>query len=427
MAQPICSQCKQSIFFTAQIHKCTNTACGKIICGACRFKCIDFFRNVWCPHCSNRMQAIEEDTTTPPSGASSSRSHGTPPLSPQPLPTSTPSLPTPRSTTEPIRRTGISCPSCGGDLSGRFAKCVHCRSDIFWATNGPGFSNQSQAQAYEAEHLAREEQVAKDRIVSYRRERTKSVLQKMKGSLNLAAPLHSDSDSTTISSAELKRLKAIIADGLKHAEDFQTEMRTWDSAEPPLDERRYDEPLPPALPSDLQEVYEKLCQFRSNAEMRLAASNAKAPLKQDLSTIPVEHSIGSTDNADICLAEDALDPALWQWVLTATACVAAADGKLGKAELDAISEALKAHSCPLAGEPLRQEIIAKCKQVHKESAARVATALCDLLINGGKWRESHIILNCVQSVSTADGIAGHCETDLLRYFTEALMSKRQPG
>lgn len=367
------------------------------------------------------------------------------PQQPQSAPTLTP---------EPPRLTGISCPSCGGDLPGRFAKCIHCRSDIYWAANGTGFPQQSQAQAHDAAYLAREEQAKKDaraayqrelrrseleklarekqaaqnRIAAERRKRTHAVRQIMTAALKSAAPLNRDGSAPNkgINPADRKRLSEVITDAIKHLEELQREMLSWVISELPQSEGRDDKPLTPSLPPDLQVTYEKLLRLRSVAEAQVAETNANLPRQQSRSINPVLHSVGGTDHDDVSLAEDALDPALWQWILTATACVAAADGRLGQREMDAISEALKAHGCPLAEENLRQEIISTCKRVHKEGARTSATNLCQLLNKGTKSRESAIILSYVRSVSSVDAVAGTNETELIRYFTDMLKAQGNP-
>ena len=51
------------------------------------------------------------------------------------------------------------CPTCGGELVGRYAKCPHCASDVFWAGNVPTRTAQEAADEQgRQERLAREEQ-----------------------------------------------------------------------------------------------------------------------------------------------------------------------------------------------------------------------------------------------------------------------------
>lgn len=45
---PTCSECKQTIILTDKMRRCTNPACGRVVCFLCAAKHLN-----WCPHCSN--------------------------------------------------------------------------------------------------------------------------------------------------------------------------------------------------------------------------------------------------------------------------------------------------------------------------------------------------------------------------------------
>lgn len=53
---PTCSKCQETIFITGSMEKCTNTACGKIICFLCAASAFH-----WCPACSNPTKTLTSE------------------------------------------------------------------------------------------------------------------------------------------------------------------------------------------------------------------------------------------------------------------------------------------------------------------------------------------------------------------------------
>lgn len=420
MSQPVCSMCGQNIFLTRLIEKCTNNACGSIVCGMCAVKCKDITAKGWCPHCSNPLAAQQVTPTRLPGSRGPRRPReiikgqwvgAAPSTAKDEYATAAPQ----HQSTRELRSTGISCPSCGGDLRGRFPKCMHCRSDIYWSLDGRGFAERCQADSHDAEALAHQEQLERERANSVLAAKASAVLREITSVLKIAKMYEGD---MSLSAENLKWLQHSVGNALHTIQEFRLNIASVNSPEPPQDERRYDDLEPPPLPPEIQDCYATLVRLQDFVEETVASRRGSEKSR----SVTADAETASSLNRHCAAGDggDDLDPALWQWILTATACIASADGKLGRRELQAITESVAAHKCPIASEALNAEVIASCKRVHAEGAQNIAASLCEMLRAQGNMREREIVLTCVLKVSNADDCAGERERELVKFFASNL-------
>jgi len=172
-------------------------------------------------------------------------------------------------------------------------------------------------------------------------------------------------------------------------------------------------------PAELTPAFEALVGFSDFAKMVTARRGEATTPVAVATTTPPASAAEPAPPQEVAQKSPPSDE-LWRWMLTASACIATADGKLGGREVAAIAGALVESGCELAGETLQTEIVATCKRIHAEGAEKVATDLCDAVRGAGDGDASRRILECVKRVSHADGIAGARETKLADYFLSRL-------
>jgi hypothetical protein len=290
------------------------------------------------------------------------------------------------------------CPVCDTSLAMSNDQCYRCRGELFWAADATAWSSIEEAKEHAAWYLEQEIAAAKLEMTAAIQEATP---------LRTSLRQTSGSDLTAEQHQQLARLRHIVDRGLQS--NARAEIM-W--IETIADATDY---CPELLPA-----YEALIGLRDFAEMVASRrGEATKPAAVPITTSKPAPVAEPAQPKAVAQESPPLDE-LWRWMLTASACIATADGKLGGREVAAIAGALVESGCELAGETLQTEIVATCKRIHAEGVEKVAANLCDAVRGAGDGDASRRILECVKRVSNADGIAGARETKLADYFLSRL-------
>ena len=291
------------------------------------------------------------------------------------------------------------CPVCDTSLAMSNDQCYRCRGELFWAVDATAWSSIEEAKEHAAWYLEQEIAAAKLEMTAAIQEATP---------LRTSLRQTSGSDLTAEQEQQLARLHAVVDRGLKsNARAELLWMETIADATDP--------------PAELLAAFEVLIGLLDFAKMVTSRRGEAKTTVAVATTTPSAPAAEPAQPKAVVQESPPLDE-LWRWMLTASACIATADGKLGGREVAAIAGALVESGCELAGETLQTEIVATCKRIHAEGVDKVATNLCDAVRGAGDGDASRRILECVKRVSNADGIAGARETKLADYFVSRLES-----
>jgi hypothetical protein len=277
-------------------------------------------------------------------------------------------------------------------------QCSRCRGEVFWANDATAWSSLEEAKEHAAWYLEQEIDAAKREMTAAIEEATP---------LRMALRKASGSVLTAEQEQQLARLRAVVDRGI--SSNTRAELLWMETIADATD--------PPA---ELTPAFEALVGFLDFAKM-FAASRSEAATPA-AATTPAPAPMAEPAQPEAVAQEAPPSDELWRWMLTASACIATVDGRLGGREVAAIAGALAESGCELTGEALQTEIVATCKRIHAEGAEKVATTLCDAVRSAGDEAAGRRLLECVKRVSHADGIAGARETKLADYFVSRLES-----